>query len=178
MTTTEYKIATERLLLRPWLDGDAATLHRDVLGDPRVMEFATGVLSLEEVDEWIERKRRMEAERGFSHWAVEHDGRLIGLCGLAVQELPEGSFLEVGYRLAYAAWGRGFATEAAAQCVRWAWENTDNDRVTAIIEPANVRSVRVAEKLGMNIGWRSEFHGRVVDVYAVDRPAVSLEGAR
>ena len=114
---------SDRLMLRTWQEGDLDILHMEILGDPKVMEFSNGVLSREQVAEWIERKQRMNAEYGYTHWAVERktDGRLIGVCGVAEQELPEGSFPEVGYRLAQWAWGSGFATEAARAALHWAW---------------------------------------------------------
>ena len=163
---------TARLILRNWREDDLDTLYSDLLGHPEVMQFSSGPMSPESVEKWLQRKRMTMNEEGFSHWAVERkaDGRLIGVCGLALQTLPEGRYPEVGYRFAVSAWGQGFATEAARASVSWAWKNTNWGRVTAIIEPANHRSVRVAEKLGMAVGWRTEFHGRVVDIYSKDNP--------
>ena len=57
--------------------------------------------------------------------------------------------LEVGWMLARSAWGNGYALEAARAAVSWAWEHLDVDQLISLIDPDNVRSARVAERLGM-----------------------------
>ena len=175
MTATrivETVVETRRLALRTWRDEDLPALHRDVLGSPEVMVFSLGALSFDQTREWMERKRRLHEENGFSHWAVvrKEDQRLIGICGIVYQELPEGRFPEVGYRFARDVWGQGLASEAAGACLDWAWDSKSWGQVTAIIEPANRRSVRVAEKIGMAPGWQSVFFGRDVTVYSAENP--------
>jgi RimJ/RimL family protein N-acetyltransferase len=60
--------------------------------------------------------------------------------------------VEVGWRLARPAWGRGLATEGARASLRHAFGELDLEAVISIIDPANLRSIRVAEKLGMRRG--------------------------
>jgi RimJ/RimL family protein N-acetyltransferase len=165
-------LETTRLALRAWRDDDLPALHRDVLGAPEVMVYSLGVLSFEQAREWLQRKRRLHDENGFSHWAVirKSDERLIGVCGIVYQDLPEGRFPEVGYRFARDVWGQGFATEAAGACLDWAWKNKNWGRLTAIIEPANRRSVRVAERIGMRAAWDTVYFQRDVTIYAADNP--------
>ncbi len=165
-------LETPRLALRTWSDELLPALHRDVLGSPEVMVFSLGVLSFEQSREWMQRKQRLHEETGHTHWAVERkqDGRLVGICGIVYQELPEGRFPELGYRFAREVWGQGLASEAAGACVRWAWENKNWGRLTAIIEPANRRSVRVAEKIGMRPGWETVYFRRDVTVFTADNP--------
>ena len=124
--------------------------------------FSAGALSFDETCEWMQRKRRLNLENGHSHWAVERkqDQRLVGVCGIVYQELPEGRFPEVGYRFARDVWGKGLATEAASACLDWAWANKNWGQVTAIIEPANRRSIRVAEKIGMHPAWETVYSQR------------------
>ena len=74
-------------------------------------------------------------------------GRLVGEAGL--QELEAGPDVEVGYTLARAAWGRGYATEAARAVLRWGFAGLRLPRVVAVADPANRASLRVLEKLGM-----------------------------
>ena len=171
-------LETKRLALRTWREGDLAALHRDVLGSPEVMVFSLGVMSFDQTREWMQRKRRLQDEHGFSHWAVERaeDQRLIGVCGITYQDLPEGRFPEVGYRFARDVWGQGFATEAAGACLEWAWKNKNWGLVTAIIEPANRRSVRVAEKIGMRQAWETVYFERPVTIYAADNPSGGPRG--
>ena len=165
-------LETPRLALRTWRDDDLPALHRDILGSPEVMVFSVGVLSFDETREWMQRKSRRHQEDGHSHWAVERkeDGRLVGICGIVYQQLPEGRFPEVGYRFARDVWGRGLATEAASACLDWAWANKNWGRVTAIIEPANRRSVRVAERIGMRPAWETVYFKRDVVIHTVDNP--------
>jgi len=169
---TTTVLETPRLALRTWGESDLPALHRDILGAPEVMVYSLGVLSYDETREWMQRKRRLHEENGFSHWAVERkgDGRLIGVCGIVYQDLPEGRYPEVGYRFARDVWGRGLAPEAAGACLDWAWANKNWGLVTAIIEPTNRRSIRVAEKIGMQPGWETSWAGMRHVVYVADNP--------
>lgn len=178
MTATQSILETPRLALRTWSDADAPALHRDILGSPEVMVFSLGIMSQDRAREWLEAKRRDHEQQGFSRWAVEQkrDGRLVGICGVAYQELPEGRFPEVGYRFARDVWGQGMATEAAGACLEWAWANKNWGLMTAIIEPANRRSIRVAEKIGMRPGWETVFFERNVVVYTADNPNGGYRG--
>ena len=165
-------LTTPRLALRPWREDHLPALHRDILGSPEVMVFSLGAMSHDQTREWMHRKQRLHEESGFSHWAVERieDGRLVGVCGIVYQELPEGRFPEVGYRFARDVWGQGLATEAAGACLDWAWANKNWGLVTAIIEPANRRSIRVAEKIGMQPAWETVYFQRNVTIHAADNP--------
>jgi RimJ/RimL family protein N-acetyltransferase len=148
-------VRTDRLLLRRWRPDDAdpfAALN----ADPEVMRFIGGGRSLAraESDAVLRRFEEEWRERGFGLWAVEEDaapGALLGFCGLTVPMfLPEVlPAVEVGWRLARPAWGRGIATEAARAALSWAWEHLDVSEVLAIVDPGNARSLRVCDKLGM-----------------------------
>ncbi|MBI1357805.1 MAG: GNAT family N-acetyltransferase [Acidobacteria bacterium] len=166
-------VETPRLRLRSWTEADLPALHRKVFGDPAVMVFSNGVKTLEQVRDWIAADQARGVEQGFSHWAVERksDDAFIGLCGLKLQPLAEGSYPEVGYRLERAAWGRGLATEAAGGVLQWAWTHTRYPEIIALIHPENLRSVRVVQKLGMRLGWQTDWYGIRHDVYVAERPA-------
>jgi RimJ/RimL family protein N-acetyltransferase len=105
-------------------------------------------------------------KHGFGLLAVteRETGRLIGEAGL--QYLEEGPDIEVGYTLARAAWGRGYATEAAGAILRWGFAGLRLHRIVAVADPANAASLRVLEKLGMGrIGLR-ECYGAVMAEHA------------
>src|SRR5947208_8236304 len=87
------------------------------------------------------------------------DRRVVGQAGLMVFDARDwtpstwtdaGSHAqpELGWALSRAYWGRGYATEAAAAIRDWAFERPNIDRLVSLISPANVRSQRVAERLG------------------------------
>jgi RimJ/RimL family protein N-acetyltransferase len=148
-------VRTDRLLLRRWCPEDAEPFAA-LNADPEVMRFIGGGRSLAraESDALLERFEGEWDERGFGLWAVEEHaapGVLLGFCGLTVPSflpavLPA---VEVGWRLARPAWGRGLATEAARASLSWGWEHLAMREVISIVDPRNERSLRVCAKLGM-----------------------------
>jgi RimJ/RimL family protein N-acetyltransferase len=148
-------VETERLLLRRWRADDAPALAA-LNADPEVMRFIGrgAVLGRGLSDDLLARFEREWRERGFGLWAMEEraaPGELVGFCGLTVPMfLPEVlPAVEVGWRLARGAWGRGLATEAARAALAFGFEEHAMGEIVAIVQPENVRSLRVAEKLGM-----------------------------
>ena len=97
------------------------------------------------VAELIAHQRR----HGFGKWAtVERaTGDLIGYCGIEVYE--NGPDVELGFSFARSAWGRGYATEAARAWLEHGFTALGFTRVLALVQPANVASIRVLEKIGM-----------------------------
>ena len=147
---------TDRLLLRRWRVGDAAAFAA-INADPEVMRFIGRghVLGRGLSDDLIVRFEREWDERGFGLWAVslrdDPDAALLGFCGLTVPMflpavLPA---VEVGWRLARSAWGRGYATEAARAAVDVGFAEHGLAEIIAIVDPENERSLRVGEKLGL-----------------------------
>jgi RimJ/RimL family protein N-acetyltransferase len=145
-------VTTERLILRPWRDADREPFSR-LNADPRVMEFMPHVLSKEESNALADQIESDFREHGFGVWAVElrRDGRFIGFNGLNVPSF-EAHFtpcVEIGWRLAADCWGQGLATEGAKAAVSQAFETLGLAELVSFTVPANVRSQRVMEKLGM-----------------------------
>lgn len=128
-------------------------LIRSLLSDPVVMRYYPHPKSHDEVRRWIESTLRSYAEHGHALWILElrESGEFIGDCGLTWQPVDGDRFLEVGYRLLPEYQGKGFATEAAAACLRFAFERLEAEHVVAIINPENTPSRRVAERLGMTL---------------------------
>jgi RimJ/RimL family protein N-acetyltransferase len=148
-------VDTERLLLRRWRPDDAEPLAA-INADPEVMRHIGAGVPLPRPlsDELLGHFEREWDERGFGLWAVEEravPGALLGFCGLTVPMflpavLPA---VEVGWRIARAAWGRGIATEAARAALALGLEQLEMREIIAIVAPENTRSLRVCEKLGM-----------------------------
>src|SRR4051812_19203717 len=118
-------IKSKRLILRPWCAEDYAPFA-EMNQDPRVMEYYPSLLSREESDRMIERVQAKIEETGWGLWAVSVPGvaEFIGYIGLAepsFNPLPVSS-VEIGWRLAYPFWGKGYATEGALACLKYGFE--------------------------------------------------------
>ena len=94
-------------------------------------------------------------------------GRLIGDCGLVARVVEGAPVVEIGWHLERAAWGRGYATEAARGVLTHA-AALGLGRVCSLIVPDNVRSRRVALKLGMEMDREVEWAGRAHDLWMLD----------
>lgn len=141
--------ASDRLQLRHFVESDLDAMHA-VFGDPDVMRFGPGAQTREWIAQWLARQIEEYDRRGCGLWAVDVRGNPIGYCGLTwfpdINGQPE---VEIGYRLARASWGQGYATEAARLARDHAFDALGLRRVIALVDPGNKASIRVAEKLGM-----------------------------
>jgi RimJ/RimL family protein N-acetyltransferase len=154
-------LRTERLSLRHFVPQDRDALM-DVFGDVEVMRFGDGVQTKAWVEEWLRLCIESYRTRGFGPYAVveEHSGNLIGYCGLFYFADVNGQAeIEIGYRLARSAWGKGYATEAVRAVQEYAFNTLNIKRLIAIIDPSNVASIRVAEKIGMHYEADVMFEG-------------------
>src|SRR3954447_7034603 len=127
-------IETPRLLVRRWRETDAEPFFR-INAQPEVRRFLGPEGSREESDAGLERQQASQAELGYCFWALERkaDGAFLGFCGLrpGVPDSPIEDDLEIGWRLGWACWGQGYAREAAAACLDWAFEELRAPRVAA-----------------------------------------------
>ncbi len=143
-------LETERLILRTWLLNDLKDFF-EIYGDREVWRYVDpeGVFKSENVARRaLQRGTAYQQDHGFSHWAVveKSRGRAIGACGFNL--FGDGPQLELVYHFARAYWGRGFATEAAGACLRYAFEKLHAPTVVASTDPQNLASQRVLEKIG------------------------------
>ena len=143
---------TERLRLRQWRSSDYEPFAA-LNADPRVMEFFPSTLEREASDAGIARCQSTIAERGWGLWAAEirSSNEFIGFVGLQVPTapMPFSPCVEVGWRLAYAHWGKGFATEAARAALRIGFEQLELQEIVSFTAVNNRRSRAVMERLGM-----------------------------
>jgi [ribosomal protein S5]-alanine N-acetyltransferase len=168
--SSTWQMQTERLRLRPYRPDDVAPMFA-VFGDREVMRFSQsgGDPSLEVTAARIQKLIDHQTQFGFSLWVVEDraTGAILGDCGL--KQLEDGPEIEVGYRFAKAHWGRGYATEAAAASVRYGFVALALPRIVAVVDPVNVPSCRVIEKIGLPYQHRAHYYGRQLNYYAADR---------
>ena len=140
------------MLLRRWRPEDRepfAVLN----ADPLVMEHFPALLTGEESDRRVEQIDAHFQEHGFAPWAVEVPGKalFIGFIGLSIPRF-EASFMpcvEIGWRLAHAYWGQGYAIEGARAAATFGFEHLELSEILSFTAAANWRSRRVMEKLGM-----------------------------
>lgn len=153
-------LRTPRLLLRPWRDADLAPFAA-LNADPRVMAHFPQVLARAESDALASRIRAGFARHGFGLWAVELPGQaeFIGFVGLSVPSF-EAHFMpcvELGWRLAHAWWGQGYATEAAAAAAAHGFQAAGLDGLVAFTTVRNQASRRVMARLGMTHAAADDF---------------------
>lgn len=160
-------LRTARLLLRPWRDADLDPFF-EMSNDREVMSYFPSLLDREQCAALIGRVRDHFRRHGWGLWAVEvHGGpSFVGFCGL--QHVPfEAAFtpaVEIGWRLARAAWGHGYATEGARAALAFAWNQLHLDEVVAMVVPDNARSIAVMDRLGMTRDLAADFdHPRIPD---------------
>jgi RimJ/RimL family protein N-acetyltransferase len=162
-----------RVLLRPWRPSDLAPFAA-LNADPEVMEHLPAPLAREESDAMVTRVEAHLATHGFTLWAVEVPDEVpfAGFVGIVVPKF-EAHFtpcVEIGWRLAREHWGKGYAVEAAAVALRAAFGPLGLREVVSLTVPANVRSRRVMERLGMRHSLADDFeHPLVPDGHRLRR---------
>lgn len=146
------ELETRRIRLRQWTDDDAPAFAA-LNADPNVMKHFPAPLQRAESDALLERLRDLIADRGWGFWAAEYKptASLIGFVGLnaASHTLPFSPCVEIGWRLAYAYWGRGLATEAARACLGIGFGRLALEEIVAFSATGNHRSLAVMERIGM-----------------------------
>ncbi|HEU5417339.1 MAG TPA: GNAT family N-acetyltransferase [Streptosporangiaceae bacterium] len=160
-------LTTARLSLREMTDADLDDMA-SLLGDPEVMRHYPRPRTRDEAQAWINWNKSNYAEHGFGLWLVtlRETGEFVGDCGLVYQQVDGVREVEVGYHVTTSLQGQGLATEAAAAARDYARDVRGFRRLIAIIDPANVPSQRVAEKIGLRPEKRSRPFGLEAVIYA------------
>jgi RimJ/RimL family protein N-acetyltransferase len=147
-------LETSRLILRHLVMDDLDELFA-LYRDPEIRRyFPEGVLTLEETREeleWHMHGHPRHPELGL--WATVHKetGMFIGRCGLLPWEIDGRLEIEIAYLLDKSFWGQGLATEAARGIMDYGFEKLGFSRLICLIDPDNIASQRVAEKIGMTL---------------------------
>ncbi|MGK7942548.1 MAG: GNAT family N-acetyltransferase [Crocosphaera sp.] len=146
------EILTPRLKLREWKEEDKEPFFQ-LNSDPRVMEFMPKLLSKEESEQFIERIKRQFQEDGYSFLAIEllDNQTFIGLIGLSIPKFQAffSPCVEIGWRLAYDYWGKGYATEGAKASLNYGFNELNLSEIVSFTVPQNIRSRQVMERIGM-----------------------------
>lgn len=153
-------LKTDRLILRRWREDDLAPFAA-MNSDPLTMRFMPVVMTAVESQALITRFEAHIQAHGFGVWALEAPGvaPLIGYVGLQLVpfEAPFTPAVEIGWRLAPAYWGRGFATEGAKAALRTGFEDLNLDQIVSFTVAANKPSWSVMERLGMTRDPSADF---------------------
>ncbi|MCY0855477.1 GNAT family N-acetyltransferase [Cupriavidus sp. D39] len=145
-------LETARLRLRQWRAADFASFAA-LNADPVVMACFPAPLDRAASDAMALRCQALIAGRGWGLWAVERkdDEAFVGMVGLnePAWALPFSPCVEIGWRLAQAYWGQGYALEAARAALRFGFEQLALAEIVSFTALPNARSRAVMERLGM-----------------------------
>lgn len=145
-------LETNRLYLREMTQADLPLLCKH-LQDAEVMYAYEHAFSDAEVQEGLDKQFQRYKQYGFGIWAVilKENEELIGQCGLSMQPCEDKELLEIGYIFQKKYWHKGYATEAAVACRKYAFDTLDADEVFSIIRDMNTASQNVAKRNGMRV---------------------------
>src|ERR1700733_1230635 len=153
-------LRTARLTLRSWRESDVQP-WAEMNADPQVREHLGDLLTRAQSAASAARFQAELDERGFGFWAVEvrSTGEFIGFTGLdQVDEDMPFAGVEIGWRLARAAWGRGYATEAALASLAFGFESLALPEILAVTTVTNLRSQAVMRRIGMTSAAAAAFY--------------------
>lgn len=166
---------TQRLVARDWTVADVTAAFA-IYGNDEVTRWL-GPQPRRPVDSLAQMRERIEALTAraaarpqYGLWPLEllSSGELVG--AILVQPLPDSELVEIGWHLNPEHWGHGYATEAAAAAVTLAFGPRGLDRVVAVVEPANDRSLAVCHRLGMaHRGQTDKYFGLTLELFELVR---------
>lgn len=158
-------LETARLQLREMRPSDIESLS-SILQDSNVMYAYNGAFNREETMAWMQKQLQHYKDFGFGLWGVflKDTDRMIGQCGITMQEYKGMEVPEIGYLLAHEYWHKGYAVEAATVCREYGFNTLKFDELYSIIRDTNVVSQKVALRNGMNPIGSIVKHYRGVDM--------------
>ena len=178
---TVIELRTDRLLLRRWRGSDLEPWAA-MNADPEVREHLGDLMTRKQSDASVARFLAEFEQRGYGWWAVEElaTGSFIGFAGLDLvdAEMPFAG-VEIGWRLARPAWGKGYATEAARTVLSFGFETLSLPEILAVTTAGNTRSQAVMRRIGMTRDPADDFDDPTVPdgslkrnvLYKIARPA-------
>lgn len=171
MTLLMTILETARIRLRHYRHDDLDDLTA-MFADEETMRYYPRPKTRDEALAWIEWNLRLYDEHGFGLWVMESTStsEFVGDCGLTPQTVEGVPDTEVGWHTKKEFWNQGFATEAALACRDLGFDSFRLARLISIIDPENIASRRVAEKIGMRPDRTAVHDGYPCVIYAIERP--------
>ncbi|WP_186580198.1 GNAT family N-acetyltransferase [Aquibacillus kalidii] len=144
-------IETERVYLRELVLEDTENLSK-VLSDKESMQYYPKPFTIKEVEKWIEWNIDNYAKHSHGLWAVilKDGNKFIGDCGITMQLIDKDYVPEIGFHIIKKYWNKGYATEAAAACRRYAFDTLKYPKVFSYTTIKNIPSQKVAQKIRMH----------------------------
>lgn len=141
---------TERLILREFVPEDFEPFF-EIVSDPETMQHYPKPFDVEKTRGWIAWNLQNYRAYGFGLWAVvlKETGRLIGDCGITMQDIDGEKLPEIGYHIHKKYWRQGFGSEAARAVRDWGFRNTEYDCLYSYMKYTNVGSYSTALATGM-----------------------------
>jgi ribosomal-protein-alanine N-acetyltransferase len=169
ITSADFILETARLMLRPFNYQDFNILY-PLLSDPQVMAHSRdGALDIIGTKNYLDKRIiKPFIKQGWGRYALfnKFDGDFIGFCGLTVHTLDDNQeYVELGYKIIKKFWGQGYASEAAICIINYAKDVLGIKEIISIIEPSNLASIKIAQKVGLSFWKKSFFNNEIVDIY-------------
>ena len=150
MDTTYIK--TDRLILRSWKMSDR-DVFAEMNSNDNVMKYFPKPLSIEESNGFVDSINSEFEETGFGLYAVEikETSEFIGYVGFHrfTFDVPFSPGWEIGWRISDKFWNKGYATEAAMACIKYAHEKKLCSRLYSFTAVPNIASENVMKRIGM-----------------------------
>ena len=175
-TNMQNVVTTERLILRPWQDSDLEPFAQ-MNADPSVREYFYKLLTKEESDHSVKLFSNHIERCGWGFWAASllETNEFIGFIGLqnvhfAAPFNQQAPAVEIGWRLAFNHWGKGYATEGAKRALQYGFEQLNLEEIVSFTAVQNIRSRHVMEKIGMHHKEADDFdHPKLSDGHPLQR---------
>ena len=149
-------IETKRLILKKMNVNDFDFLC-SILKNPNVMYAYEHAFSDDEVKSWLKKQLNSYFEHniGLLKVILKETNEEIGQCGITIQNINDTKVYEIGYLFKEQFWHNGYATESAAACKDYAFNNLNINEIFSIIRDTNKKSQNVAKRIGMT--FKGEF---------------------
>lgn len=163
---------TKRLIIRELSVEDITQIYK-IYSNPEVKKY------IDDIDEYLENEiekhkayiRNVYNFYGYGLWGVfsKETGDLIGRCGIQNSFINGTNEIELGYLLDRNHWGLGYAIECVKAIFKYAFNELSLERIVAVIDPLNLRSIKVAEQAGMKCVSHIERNNRNYLFYVITK---------